>query len=82
MRSRDVMARWLITAVLLTAALVNLYLAFSEGVVWPVACAVVWLGVAAALVAQRSERAADRRETATAARPAPTPTRARPPAHV
>ncbi|GLZ39407.1 hypothetical protein Acsp05_30310 [Actinokineospora sp. NBRC 105648] len=42
--------RWLLAAVLVAAAAVNGYLAISEWVLWPAPLALIWIGVAAALV--------------------------------
>lgn len=42
--------RWLLALVLVGSASVNAYLALSEAVLWPAVLALVWLGVAAALV--------------------------------
>ena len=47
---RDRLMRWSLAAVLVGAALVNGYLAVSEGVVWPVVLALLWVGLAAALL--------------------------------
>ncbi|MGX7829384.1 hypothetical protein ACTG9Q_30280 [Actinokineospora sp. 24-640] len=46
----DQLVRWALAAVLVSAALVDGYLAASEGVLWPVALALLWVGLAAALL--------------------------------
>lgn len=47
---RDRVTRWSLAAVLMAAALVNAYLAASEAVLWPVALALLWVGLAASLL--------------------------------
>ncbi|MFC7616723.1 hypothetical protein ACFQV2_27955 [Actinokineospora soli] len=47
---RERFTRWSLAAVLVAAALINGYLAVSEAVVWPVVLALLWVGLAAALL--------------------------------
>ncbi|GAA3062806.1 hypothetical protein Aglo01_27280 [Actinokineospora globicatena] len=47
--------RWSLAAVLTTAAGIDVYLSLSEGVWWPLALAVVWIGIAAALLLPATE---------------------------
>jgi hypothetical protein len=47
---RDRVTRWSLAAVLMAAALVNGYLAASESVLWPLALALLWVGLAAGLL--------------------------------
>ncbi|SER99228.1 hypothetical protein [Actinokineospora terrae] len=42
--------RWSLAAILTTAAAVDVYLALSESVWWPLTLAPIWLGFAAALL--------------------------------
>ncbi len=42
--------RWLLAMILIVAAGVNAYLAVAEAVVWPAVLALVWIGIAAALI--------------------------------
>ncbi|MGQ0841414.1 hypothetical protein [Actinokineospora sp.] len=50
--------RWLLAAVLVAAATVNTYIAFAQSVVWPAPLAVVWIGIAAALITPPEDSAA------------------------
>lgn len=56
---RDQVTRWFLAAVLVTAALVNGYLAASEAVLWPVAFALLWVALAAGLLAAETPRPAE-----------------------
>ncbi|MGW5050163.1 hypothetical protein [Actinokineospora sp. NPDC004072] len=47
---RDRLTRWALASVLVVSAMVNGYLAASEDVLWPVALALLWVGLAAALL--------------------------------
>ncbi|SDC28635.1 hypothetical protein [Actinokineospora iranica] len=47
--------RWLLASILVIAALVNTYIAFAEGVIWPAPLALLWIGIAAALLAPRTD---------------------------
>jgi hypothetical protein len=55
---RDQVVRWALAMVLVVAALVDGYLAASEGVLWPVALALLWVGLAAALLTAEPPEAA------------------------
>ncbi|MGH3860236.1 hypothetical protein [Actinokineospora sp.] len=68
--------RWGLAVILFFAAIVDAYLAMSESVVWPAVLAVVWLGIAGALITPRPASPAIE---VPRPRTAPAPTRA---AHV
>ncbi|GGS37953.1 hypothetical protein [Actinokineospora fastidiosa] len=51
---RDRFTRWGLASVLVVAALLDGYLAVSENVLWPVALALLWVGLAAALLTART----------------------------
>lgn len=45
--------RWGLAVILFVAAIVDAYLAMSESVLWPAVLAVLWLGIAGALISAR-----------------------------
>lgn len=47
------LVRWGLAVILFVAAVVDAYLAMSESVAWPAVLAVIWIGVAAALIMPR-----------------------------
>ncbi|SDH79344.1 hypothetical protein SAMN05192558_10578 [Actinokineospora alba] len=68
--------RWGLAVILFLAAIVDAYLAMSESVVWPAILAVLWIGIAGALI---SARPASPVVDAPSPHPVPVPARA---AHV
>lgn len=56
---RNRVTRWSLAAVLMAAALVDGYLAATEAVLWPVALALLWVGLAASLLAAEAPTSAE-----------------------